>query len=319
VGGSREAQRRGVTVILRPWWFKCAAQRVLSSVPGGHHVNSLWSLRARLRTPNDSTVQHGLRFVRILRILGFDFQDRVALELGTGWQPIIPYLFRLAGCRRVILCDTTRHITPALLRATLRHIRSRDTLLAAELQRSVADIHRILPQDHDGTLSALLEASGFEYQAPCDAAHTNYPQGSLDLITSHAVLEHVPRESIRDYLLETRRLLRPGGMMVHLIDHRDHWHHFDPGIGPLNFLKFSRRWWGVLNSPLAFQNRMRSLEYLDMIQTAGFEIRHLARVIDGRGFSDAHHMKLDRSFQAFSPQELAVTSTFVVAQPCRAG
>lgn len=46
--------------------------------------------------------------------------------------------------------------------------------------------------------------------------------GSVDVVLSKSVLEHVRREKVRPLLTDLRRVLRPGGVMVHIIDLRDH-------------------------------------------------------------------------------------------------
>jgi SAM-dependent methyltransferase len=45
---------------------------------------------------------------------------------------------------------------------------------------------------------------------------------SVDVIFSHAVLEHVSPEEVKKYYSEWSRTLKPGGRSVHLIDMRDH-------------------------------------------------------------------------------------------------
>jgi SAM-dependent methyltransferase len=48
-----------------------------------------------------------------------------------------------------------------------------------------------------------------------DAAHTNYPDESFDLITSTLLLHEMPRPAILAVFRECHRLLRPGGVMAH--------------------------------------------------------------------------------------------------------
>lgn len=50
----------------------------------------------------------------------------------------------------------------------------------------------------------------------------NIPDESVDIIFSHAVLEHVCYDDLTQYFSEWSRTLRPGGKSVHLIDIRDH-------------------------------------------------------------------------------------------------
>ena len=301
--------------MIRRWWLKCIGQRILSHVPAGHRVNALWRARQRSTALNRDLLDQGLRYVRTLRSLGFDLEGRIALEVGPGWTPVMACILRLAGCRKVVLCDTTRHLTPDLLRATLRQVRGAADFLAAELGLTRADVEAILPHPASQDFSGMLAASGFEYRAPYDLEQATDLAGSVDLVTTHAVLEHVPGPRLLPLLRAMRRVLRPGGITIHFIDHTDHWHHFDPGISPINFLKFPPWWWTVLNSPLAYQNRLRSTQHLAYIREAGFEVIRLEQHVDARALQDSSRLRLHREFQAFTPQETAVTSSFLVARP----
>ena len=49
------------------------------------------------------------------------------------------------------------------------------------------------------------------------------PTVPIDLVTSRAVLEHIPRAELQRVIKEMRRILRPTGVMVHTIDNSDHW------------------------------------------------------------------------------------------------
>jgi ubiquinone/menaquinone biosynthesis C-methylase UbiE len=53
-----------------------------------------------------------------------------------------------------------------------------------------------------------------------DAAHTDYPDGHFDLVTSTMLLHEMPPPAIEQTLAEAARVLRPGGKMVHLDFHR---------------------------------------------------------------------------------------------------
>lgn len=301
--------------MIRRWWLKCIGQRILSHVPAGHRLNALWRARQRTTALNRDLLDQGLRYVRTLRSLGFELEGRMALEVGPGWTPVMACILRLAGCRKVVLCDTTRHLTPDLLRATLRQVRGAADFLAAELGLTRADVEAILPHPAAPDFPGMLAASGFEYRAPYVLEQAEDLAGSVDLVATHAVLEHVPGPRLLPLLRAMRRVLRPGGLTIHFIDHMDHWHHFDPGISPINFLKFPPWWWTVLNSPLAYQNRLRSTQHLAYIRDAGFEVIRLEQHVDARALQDSSRLRIHREFQAFTPQETAVTSSFLVARP----
>jgi SAM-dependent methyltransferase len=64
--------------------------------------------------------------------------------------------------------------------------------------------------------AARAAALGYSIHfAQQDATHTNYAEGSFDLIASTLLLHEMPRPAILALLRECHRLLRPGGVMVH--------------------------------------------------------------------------------------------------------
>src|SRR5262249_3632127 len=133
-----------------------------------------------------------------------------------------------------------------------------------------------IPNEYIGRKSDFLvllkEHYGIDYWAPCDARRTQLEAGSIDWITSTNTLEHIPLQDIHAILQECRRLLRDDGLMSCLIDYEDHYSYFDHSISGYNFLQYSDEAWAFFNPALYYQNRLRHRDYLDLFQSAGFEV-----------------------------------------------
>lgn len=86
--------------------------------------------------------------------------------------------------------------------------------------------------------------------------------GSVDLVLSHSVLEHVldPAPTIT----ELRRVMTPSGIMVHAVDYRDHFFKY-----PFHFLLFPRRLWDRWLNPGDLP-RWRLGDHLRLLQAGGF-------------------------------------------------
>ena len=54
---------------------------------------------------NGLAFEQGLKMLSMLRRAEVNLHEQTVLELGSGWQPVIPILFYLAGCRKIILTD----------------------------------------------------------------------------------------------------------------------------------------------------------------------------------------------------------------------
>ena len=230
--------------------------------------------------------------VRLVELLRPRIKGATVLELGSGWQPLIPLLFKQAGAARVLMTDET-----ALMDAEYFE-RARGTLAK-----------------HGHPVDARWQ--DFEYLAPCD--WSAIPDASVDIIWSRAVLEHIPPEVIERLLAQFRRILRPGGVMAHVIDNSDHWEHKDSSISRANFLKFEDRIWNVINAHrLAYQNRLRHYEYREIFKAAGFEIGHDRGQVCERTKAALAKMKLCRRYRDVPIDELAVIMSWFVATPAEA-
>jgi SAM-dependent methyltransferase len=302
--------------MIRKWWLKCAAQRFFSHIPGGRRINDLWNFRRNKTWFDEFALEQGLIALNMLRDEGFDLNGKTALEFGSGRRPILPLLFRIAGCQKIILCDLFRIMNRESLLNTIQNMKERSPQISAQLGIDPKRLEEIFFNDNDLSLMDLLQKNGLEYRAPFDVRQTGFSDKSLDMIFSRTVLEHIPEGDLSLIMNEMRRILKPGGVMVHIIDTSDHWQHFDRGLSRINFLKFSPGWWNIINSPLAYQNRLRSREHVQIIKDAGFKISSIKTELHGKFLEDMKTMKIHPDFSGrFSPEELAVISTYLIALP----
>jgi len=261
---------------------------------------------------DEHTIKQGLRQVEWLSVVR-PLRGAKVLEIGSGWQPMIPMLFSLAGASRVYLTDSNVLLRPASFEAALSSLRVHRDLIMRTLNidtQSLAHALRVAPKL---SMQDRLAEFGLIYLAPCDCRRLDLPANSLDVITSTACLEHVPPDVIEDIFRESCRVLRPGGLACHLIDPSDHWEHQDKRLTRVNFLKYSDRVfrWTYINS-LHYQNRLRHSEYLDMLQRTGFRLIREQQEVDERSLRGLAHMTVAARFRRFQPEDLATVETFLL-------
>jgi SAM-dependent methyltransferase len=87
------------------------------------------------------------------------------------------------------------------------------------------------------TIDELLRFAHCSYLTEGVKSLASIPDASVDLLFSHATLEHVPAGDLAELMHQTRRILKPGGVVSHQIDLRDHLG------GGLNNLRFSHNYW----------------------------------------------------------------------------
>ncbi len=104
----------------------------------------------------------------------------------------------------------------------------------------------------------------------------NIPDAGIDAIVSHSVLEHV--EDGQTLFAQCRRVLKPGGFMIHIVDYRDHFFKY-----PFHFLQFSGDAWRWLNP--GDLPRWRLYDHLRQLADAGFTTSVVSRKIDDDAFA----------------------------------
>jgi SAM-dependent methyltransferase len=129
-----------------------------------------------------------------------------------------------------------------------------------------------------GGATARLEAlSAMDWPvdfAEYDGQHLPMEGDSIDLIVSKSVLEHVPGHAVRGLLSEMNRVLRPGGLVVHSVDLRDHMQisgdleTFDDWLDALRYS--DRLFQAMFSRRSTFINRLRTPEWRQAIASAGF-------------------------------------------------
>jgi SAM-dependent methyltransferase len=265
------------------------------------------------------TIAQGLKQIDWLS-RAMPLQGASVLEIGSGWQPMIPLLFSLAGAARVLMTDQNVLLRRDTFAAALGSLRAQKADIAAALSLDPRIVDHALRDDPGMSLRDRLSELRLIYMAPCDCGSLDLGAGTLDVITSRACLEHVPPATIEAIFAESYRLLRPGGVACHLIDHSDHWEHRDKRLTPVNFLKYSDgvfRWTHI--NPLNYHNRLRHSQYLEMLQAAGMRLLREEHEVDERSLQALEHMPLAARFRRFPLEDLATVEGMFLSIKDRAG
>lgn len=233
------------------------------------------------------------------------------LELGTGWMHWEALTTRLFFNLRADLYDVwdNRQMKPlkSYLRQLLAKFDQLSVATAEEKDRARAFAERILEQ---ADFESLYELTGFRYLLDVDGMLKTLGDESYDLVVSAGVFEHLPRASVPEYIVQTHRVLRPGGYAVHSINTTDHLHLYDRSASPKNYLRYSDHQWRVLfDNQLQYINRLQRCEWMDYFRNAGFTC-----VEEQSSRCDLTAIKVHPQFRGMDQLSLETTSWNAVYQ-----
>jgi len=247
--------------------------------------------------------------------LNFSWQGRTLVEIGTGWFPTLPVCFVLAGASRCITYDITRwldwNLTQRMLAAVEKHLAA--IAEAAQLPyESVQEHWRRLRSAEN--LDVFLSIAGIDYRAPAGAGRSGLDPHRVDIVFSNSVLEHVRLDNIRTLMVETGRVLRPGGLAVHSVNCGDHYAYFDRKVNQAHYLRFNEAQWRWWNNDLHYQNRLRAHDFVEIAERAGLDIVLNKQKPRAELMTRFDMALIAPEFRHYSKEQLCTTSIDFVAR-----
>ncbi len=252
----------------------------------------------------DLAITQGLRQISMLRAASVDLCADV-LEIGSGWLPVIPLLFRLAGARSLTLTDIERLMDAHTNDLARRAVAARAVDVAAALRITEAAVH-----------AGLADPFAPRYLAPWQPERT--PSASADIIVSRAVFEHIPAADLKSLMFQCRRIIRPSGAMCHAIDNSDHWQHRDKRLSRINMLRYdeaSLLWRLACLNPQNYQNRLRHSDYSLLFRETGWRVMAEDGEVDRGALQDAAALPLAPRFRGMPAADLATITSWFVVRP----
>lgn len=126
---------------------------------------------------------------------------------------------------------------------------------------------------------ARAEALGRRIQfSQQNAERTNFADQSFDLVVSHILLHETSAQAIRRVIAECRRLLRPGGMMIHAEVPQ-----FE-GLPPYSAFMLD---WDTYNNNEPFWSHYHDLDLARLAAEAGFKPDSVRQIMVPSAFEQA--------------------------------
>lgn len=305
------------------WILKATLQGVISRLPKSRQINYLFQKYAsRGVYLTESEFDARVDFFRQhLQDYQRFFPDQIplnALEVGTGWLPVVTIGLSLCGVAKIYSVDIDPLLRADRLASTIDlWIRAADDGRIADLpidshRLAVArEVHSALTERR---LSAVEAMSQLNIELlVTDARKLAIEPQSIHYFFSTVTFEHIPGEVLQGILNEFHRVADPSAVMSHLIDMSDHYSHFDRTLTPYHFLRFTNFAWKFFNNALLYQNRLRISDYRAFHERAGFEIVSEDNTIGSP--QQIAQMRLAPMFAAYAHEDVIVTSSMMVSRP----
>jgi SAM-dependent methyltransferase len=304
------------------WRYKARLQNTIAALPCSNAIyyavqRCIGDLRNNRFDPLEWFQVTGRALQRV-QSQGVTIAGKNVLEIGTGRAVGVPMAMWLCGANRIVTVDLNRYLSPALVWASTRYL-SQNTQKMREIFAGLADnemfedrLRQI--QNFSGDLRSFLRLINTDYMAPADARQLPLDSSTFDLHFSYAVFEHVPPADIRAILKEAKRVLSPGGLVLHSIDLSDHFAYSDESITKINFLQFDDREWNRwAGNQYMYHNRLRAADVFRLFEECGVRVTRKAQTLDERSLCELKRgFPLDSQFADIAPEDLAITNVSVM-------
>lgn len=306
---------------LPKWRQKALVHQVISRFPFKERINYFFQ---RYVTKgillNDEhfglKLDHARDHARYFGEYGTGFSGKNALEVGTGWYPIIPVALFCCGLEKIYTLDIYAWMTKGTRLTTIQkfvewHRSGKlSNWLPQALPERLAMLEKIAAEGAGWTVEAIDEALKMQYLIG-DARKVPFGNAYFDYICTNNTLGHIGPDDLRAIFREFRRLLKPKGVMSHFLDLSDNFSNMDESITIYNFLQYTPAEWAQLDSPLLPQNRLRWPEYQAIFNETGLPI--VKSDLRPGDVILLQQMPLAEIFRKFAPDDAAISHAHTVS------
>lgn len=287
---------RGPTV---SWRTTLRIQRALSRLPVPLG-DSVYHLAQKINGLTISVKFHR-KFVdrceRSLSALGRgSFEERLIVELGSGWFPVTPMLLLSRGARGIRTFDLHKHYSK-------RRIRQAASAMLT---------HAAHPDIEQAAASGKLPGA-IRYHPRCDLATANLPAASVDVAISQFVLEHVRPADIERIHRASLKWLADDGLWIHWISPGDHRAYGDTALSQVDFLRYSHAEWDrIAGNRFAYHNRLRRSQYRDLFERCGWTAVIEDSYVPEEARRQLSRVPLHSDYSGLAPDDLVAGSLWFV-------
>ncbi|MDR2358239.1 MAG: hypothetical protein LBD87_00375 [Prevotellaceae bacterium] len=263
----------------------------------------------------------GVEIIKKIKQYGYDVNEKVFFEVGTGHVPLLPVAFWLCGAGKTITFDLNPYMRNEIVKDMLYFIRTEEdkikdvfgNLLYIERFNALLSKSKINKTNKND----IINLCRIEYFAPGDAAKTNLNNNSINYHISHTVYEHIPLNIIQNILREGNRIITNDGLFINCIDYKDHFFYMDKKISAINFLQYDENEWGkYAGNRYMYMNRARHDEFIALFKSVGHDFIEIKPEPDEiiLKMLENNKIPLDKKFKTKSNEILSITGSWFITR-----
>lgn len=298
---------------MASWLLKAVVQKGISFLPFKHRLNYFFQkyiTKGVVLTDAlfELKLIHCKQHLTALHAHTKFQKDFTALELGTGWYPVVPIGMFLAGSKSIYTAD---------IKSTVSNKQCEDVIKKYLSYFNSGKLGKFLPHINEERIEILRNC--LQENVSRDALYTacniiflegditkmKLPESEVHLINSNNTFEHIPATILENILRFFHTIIGGDGVMSHFIDTSDHFSHSDTSISNYNFLKFTERQWKRIDNSIQPQNRLRIHNYRKMLADTGWEILNEEKTVAQP--ERIAEIQVSKEFSDTSVDDLSVT------------
>ncbi len=246
-----------------------------------------------------------------------DFAEKRLWLFEPGWSLAPVILGRLITRGDILATEDHARLADRYVPYAVDEVGKVEAVLRRSTGAGSGDLSLLEELCEETSARQVLSACRARYHVGDLGSLARIEPGSTDVCFSMGRLEHFTPEDLTFLMSQMFRILSPGGISSHIVDHRDHFWHYDKSIHCFHHLIYSdAEWASIARGRHMFRNRLLEGDYARMFEEQGFEVlaavHHLHRE-DAQGVDPG---SLWGRYSELRPADLeAAVTHFVVRRP----
>mgnify|MGYP000091267238 CR=1 FL=1 len=278
-----------------PWQLKIIVKLILSKLPISY---AQWAKIGLFRHGEMDSFNYAWNVLnRHVKEMASEELDWNGLELGPGDGILSALLAPALGAAGLTLLDSGDYADKDIN----KYNRQINDFL------SKFDLYTLPDYSYCAGMDNILKSAGGAYHSQGLASMKLMGDDSFDIIYSQAVLEHVRRDEFAETMFECRRILKPKGVMSHVVDFKDH---LGGGLNNLRITSglWEKNWFAAKSN--FYTNRLRFSEVVKICEDAGFTLK--TSDVSRYETIPILRKQLTSEFFALSDDDLSISEAHVV-------